>query len=288
MPEANLQRLSQEYRQLPLPSSPYGLRLASTKVMTDPERDDSSRHPHALELSASLKLTLAQRFIQADAHESDNQSQIQDHEETEDKDGEGGECKEPHIDDETDGSGNQTQHNDFEVGDEAFDSSSSEVEDCDASRRLSCACEPMVHYDDLLSASKPSPQHSQRFFPTVSAPTLNKQSSTTTMSGRISVADARFQDCDDDIVNICSPVTSVRNKKVTFVPLDTIDEPGRNWKKDKVRDPKWTPRQFGQYYELLGFLEHSFATPDDQEVAISSSQLDEMQQLLSSLLSSRR
>lgn len=286
--DSSLQLSSQDCRQLPLPTSPYELRLPSTKVPADPENGGSSRHPHALDLSASLKRTLAQRFTQADAHESDNQRQAQDTEEVEDKDEEGVECEEPHIDDETDGSGNQTQNNDIEGrvegGVEASDSTSKVEDTC---RRLSCACEPMVRYDELLSTSKPSPQHSQRFFPTVSAPTLSQQSSSTTMSGRIYVADARFQHCDDDIVNLCSPVTSARSKKVTFVPVDTIDEPSRNAKKGEVHAPKWTPRQFGQYYELLGFLEHSFVTPDDQQVGISSDQLDEIQRLLSSLLSSR-
>lgn len=82
---------------------------------------------------------------------------------------------------------------------------------------------------------------------------------------------------------------------MTFATPDAQDQPDTTgvakqdggWKKDKVRDPKWTPRQFGQYYELLGFLEHAFTATDDPQVAISGAQLDQMEQLLSSLLPSQ-
>lgn len=83
----------------------------------------------------------------------------------------GNECAEPHIDDDVDGSGNQTQHNDAEIASGTADSIS-DVEDdqgSDASRRLSYPCEPMVHYDEFLSVSKPNQQISQRFFAKPSA-----------------------------------------------------------------------------------------------------------------------
>lgn len=74
--EAEPQRFSQDFRQLPLSSPPYyGLHVPSSKVPAEPENNSVGRHTHALELSASLKLALAQRFCLSDTHEcDDNQS----------------------------------------------------------------------------------------------------------------------------------------------------------------------------------------------------------------------
>lgn len=228
----------------------------------------TDRHPHALDLSASLKRTLAQQNYDSDDDErGDNQNPAPQHEQALEKldDDTAEDSDDPNTDDDVD-AGNQEQQGGEETNDREMS----------PARRLSHSDEPMVRYEDFLSVNKPGQQGSQYFFKPTARTTFSE---TRRVRNSVLAQDDLMADGDDDVVNLCSPVVT---SKFRAFPQGRSPRPN----KAGVKSLKWGNRQFDQYFDLLGSLEHAFSLSATGEISISGTQIDAMGQLLGSLISS--